>query len=34
MKKKQLVIIAVLITLVSGGGYCMTKWIEHQNMVK
>ena len=31
MKKKQLVIIAVLITLVSGGGYCMTKWIEHQN---
>ena len=31
MKKKQLAIIAVLITLVSGGGYCMTKWIEHQN---
>ena len=31
MKKKQLAIIAVLITLVLGGGYCMTKWIEHQN---
>ena len=31
MKKKQLAIIAVLIILVSGGGYCMTKWIEHQN---
>jgi len=31
MKKKQLAIIAVLITLVSGGGYCMTKWIEHKN---
>ena len=31
MKKKQLVIIAVLIILVSGGVYCMTKWIEHQN---
>jgi hypothetical protein len=30
MKKKQLAIIAVLITLVSGGGYCMTKWIEHK----
>ena len=31
MKKKQLAIIAVLIILVSGGGYCMTKWIEYQN---
>ncbi|WP_061422889.1 hypothetical protein [Streptococcus cristatus] len=31
MKKKQLAIIAVLIILASGGGYCMTKWIEHQN---
>ena len=31
MKKKQLAIIAVLITLVLGGGYCMTKWIEYQN---
>ena len=31
MKKKQLAIIAVLIILVSGGGHCMTKWIEHQN---
>jgi len=31
MKKKQLAIIAVIIILVSGGGYCMTKWIEHQN---
>ncbi|MEZ7615434.1 hypothetical protein O3651_00530 [Streptococcus sp. 27098_8_73] len=31
MNKKQLAIIAVLIILVSGGGYCMTKWIEHQN---
>ena len=31
MKKKQLAIIAVLIILASGGGYCMTKWIEQQN---
>ncbi|MBZ2151368.1 hypothetical protein K1I86_01435 [Streptococcus cristatus] len=31
MKKKKLAIIAVLIILVSGGGHCMTKWIEHQN---
>ena len=31
MKKTKLAIIAVLIILVSGGGYCMTKWIEHQN---
>ena len=31
MKKKQLAIIAVIIILVSGGGYCMTKWIEYQN---
>ena len=31
MKKKQLAIIAVLIILASGGRYCMTKWIEHQN---
>ena len=31
MKKKQLAIIAVIIILVSGGGHCMTKWIEHQN---
>ena len=31
MKKKKLAIIAVLIILVSGGGHCITKWIEHQN---
>ena len=31
MKKKKLAIIAVLIILVSGGGHCMTRWIEHQN---
>ncbi|WP_062198599.1 hypothetical protein [Streptococcus sp. DD04] len=31
MKKKKLTIIALLIILISGGGYCMTKWIEHQN---
>ena len=29
--KKKIAIIAVLIILVSGGGYCMTKWIEYQN---
>ena len=31
MKKKIFVIGAVLIVLISGGVYCMTKWIEHQN---
>ena len=31
MKKKKFAIIAVLIVLISGGVYCMTKWLEHQN---
>ena len=31
MKKKIFAIGAVLIVLISGGVYCMTKWIEHQN---
>jgi len=31
MKKKKFAIIAVLIVLISGGVYCMTKWIEHKN---
>ena len=30
MKKKKFAIIAVLIVLISGGVYCMTKWIEHK----
>ena len=31
MKKKLVVSLIILFFLVSGGGYCMTKWIEHQN---
>ena len=31
MKKKIFTIGAVLIVLISGGVYGMTKWIEHQN---
>ena len=31
MKKKIFVIGVALIVLISGGIYCMTKWIEHQN---
>ena len=31
MRKKIIVVLAILFVLVSGGGYCMTKWIEHQN---
>ena len=31
MKKNKFAIIAVLVVLISGGVYCMTKWIEHQN---
>ena len=31
MKKKIFVICVALIVLISGGVYCMTKWIEHQN---
>ena len=31
MRKKIIVVMAILFVLVSGGGYCMTKWIEHQN---
>ena len=31
MKKKIFAIGAVLIVLISGGVYCMTKWIEHKN---
>ncbi len=31
MKKKLVVSLTILFFLVSGGGYCMTKWIEHQN---
>lgn len=31
MKKKKFALIAVLIVLISGGVYCMTKWIEHKN---
>ena len=31
MKKKKFAIIAVLVVLISGGVYCMTKWIEHKN---
>ena len=34
MKKKVVLSLIILLFLVSGGGYCMTKWIEHQNMVK
>ncbi|MBZ2115796.1 hypothetical protein [Streptococcus gordonii] len=31
MKKKFFAICVALIVLISGGVYCMTKWIEHQN---
>ena len=31
MRKNIIVVLAILFVLVSGGGYCMTKWIEHQN---
>ena len=31
MKKKVVVSLTILFFLVSGGGYCMTKWTEHQN---
>ena len=31
MKKKFFAIGIALIVLISGGVYCMTKWIEHQN---
>ena len=31
MKKNKFAIIAVLVVLISGGVYCMTKWIEHKN---
>ena len=31
MKKKVVVSLTILFFLVSGGGYCMTKWIEYQN---
>ena len=31
MRKKLIVVLAILFVLVSGGGYCMTKWIEYQN---
>ena len=31
MRKKIIVVLAILFVLVSGGGYCMTKWIEYQN---
>ena len=31
MKKKIFSICVALIVLISGGVYCMTKWIEHQN---
>ena len=31
MRKKIIVVLAILFVLVSGGGYCMTKWSEHQN---
>ena len=31
MRKKIIVVLAILFVLVLGGGYCMTKWIEHQN---
>ena len=31
MKKKLVVSLTILFFLVSGGGYCMTKWTEHQN---
>ena len=30
-EEKNFAIGAALIVLISGGGYCMTKWIEHQN---
>ena len=32
MKKKVVVSLTILFFLVSGGGYCMTKWTEHQNL--
>ncbi|WP_125377888.1 hypothetical protein [Streptococcus gordonii] len=31
MKKKIFALFVALIVLISGGVYCMTKWIEHQN---
>ena len=31
MRKKVIFVLAILFVLVSGGGYCMTKWIEYQN---
>ena len=31
MKKKVVVNLTILFFLVSGGGYCITKWTEHQN---
>ena len=31
MKKKIFAVSAILIVLIFGGVYCMTKWIEHQN---
>ena len=31
MKKNKFAIIAVLVVLIPGGVYCMTKWIEHKN---
>ena len=31
MKKTLVVSLTILFFLVSGGGYCMTKWTEHQN---
>ena len=31
MKKKVVINLTILFFLVSGGGYCMTKWIEYQN---